>query len=69
MEPQTSKSSEGRRRRTVFRKLRQLCNEFDMAAVVVLTDSMNRQWIYKSHDYVPAMRQARILEMTMKIAN
>ncbi|KAB8074383.1 hypothetical protein BDV29DRAFT_156743 [Aspergillus leporis] len=40
MEPQASKSSEGRRRRTVFRKLRQLCNEFDMAAVVVLTDSV-----------------------------
>lgn len=60
-------SSEGRRRRTVFRKLRQLCQEFNMEAVVVLTDSMNRQWIYKSHDYVPAMRQARILEMTMKI--
>jgi hypothetical protein len=38
-----------------------------MEAVVVLTDSMNRQWIYKSHDYVPAMRQARILEMTMRI--
>jgi hypothetical protein len=38
-----------------------------MEAVVVLTDSMNRHWIYKSHDYVPAMRQARILEMTMKI--
>jgi hypothetical protein len=60
-------SSEGRRRRTVFRKLRQLCQEFNMEAVVVLTDSMNRQWIYKSHDYVPAMRQARILEMTMRI--
>lgn len=61
MERQASKPSEGRRRRTVFRKLRQMCGELDMAMVVVLSDSMNRQWIYKSHDYVPAMRQAESL--------
>jgi hypothetical protein len=65
MELQTPKSSEGRRRRTVFRKLRQLCNEFDMSAVVVLSDNLNRQWIFKTHDDVPAIGEVRALEMML----
>jgi hypothetical protein len=59
MKAQIPKSSEGRRRRTVFRKLRQFCAEFDMKAVVVLTDSMGRQWIFKTNDDVPAMREVK----------
>ncbi|KAK1145170.1 hypothetical protein N8T08_004603 [Aspergillus melleus] len=54
MNNQVSKSAEGRRRRTVFRKLRKFCNEFDVCAVVVLTDNMNRQFIFKTHDDTPA---------------
>jgi hypothetical protein len=69
MELQTAKSSEGRRRRTVFRKLRQLCNEFDMSAVVVLSDNLNRQWIFKTHDDVPAIREVRLVQMLLQITN
>ncbi|KAL4925812.1 uncharacterized protein BDV17DRAFT_294086 [Aspergillus undulatus] len=55
---QKNKSQEGRRRRTIFRKIRQYCEEFDIDAVIVLTDSANRQWIFKTADNVPAVYEA-----------
>jgi hypothetical protein len=60
MEPQTSNSAQGRRRRTVFRKLRQLCDEFDLSAMVVLIDNAGRQWIFKTDDNVAATREVRV---------
>ena len=61
MNNQGSKSAEGRRRRTVFRKLRKFCNEFDVCAVVVLTDNMNRQFIFKTHDDTPVFGNVSIV--------
>ncbi|KAE8159248.1 hypothetical protein BDV40DRAFT_303409 [Aspergillus tamarii] len=55
---QVPKFGEGRRRKTVFRKFRQLCDLFNMRAMVVLTDSENRHWIFKTHEDVPGVQQA-----------
>jgi hypothetical protein len=49
------RSAEGRRRRTAFRKIRQFCAEFDIQAVVIMTDKNNCHWIYKTHDEVQAI--------------
>ncbi|KAF5862042.1 hypothetical protein ETB97_012188 [Aspergillus alliaceus] len=58
MDSPTPKCGEGRRRKTVFRKFRQLCNAFHMRAMVVLVDSENRQWVFKTHDDIPGVEQA-----------
>ncbi|KAL4995403.1 hypothetical protein BDV10DRAFT_203115 [Aspergillus recurvatus] len=46
MEPQTSNSVQGRRRRT-----------FDLSAMVVLIDNAGHQWIFKTDDNVAATRE------------
>ncbi|KAK6815468.1 hypothetical protein RU639_008658 [Aspergillus parasiticus] len=47
-----------RRRQTVIRKLRRLCDDYNAKVVIVMTEPNNRQWIYKSHDDVPGIQQA-----------
>jgi hypothetical protein len=48
---------EGRRRKTVFRKIRTLCTLFNLRCMVILVDDSNRQWIFKTHDEVPGTDQ------------
>ncbi|EED21205.1 hypothetical protein TSTA_084360 [Talaromyces stipitatus ATCC 10500] len=47
-----------RRRKTVFRKLRQLCLQYNYKAVVLIADEQgNNQWLYKTHDQIPGLEQ------------
>lgn len=46
-----------RRRQTVIRKLRRLCDDYNAKVVIVMTEPNNRQWIYKTHDDVPGIQQ------------
>lgn len=48
---------EGRRWKTVFRKIRSLCALFNLRCMVILVDDSNRQWIYKTDDEVPGTDQ------------
>jgi hypothetical protein len=50
-------SGESRRRKTCFRKIRQLCALFRMRAMVVLVDKSDRHWIFKTHDDIPDLEQ------------
>ena len=58
-EPQTQRTPD-RRRKTVFRKIRQLCHMFRLRAIVVLVDDSNRQWIYKTDDHIPYLDQVTL---------
>lgn len=51
-----------RRRKTVFRKVRQLCHMFRLRAIVVLVDDSDRQWIYKTDDKIPFLDQVDLTE-------
>jgi rRNA maturation protein Rpf1 len=52
-----------RRRKTVFRKLRQLCLQYNYKAVVLIADEHgNTQWLYKTHDRIPGFDQVSNIE-------
>jgi hypothetical protein len=51
-----------RRRKTVFRKVRQLCRMFRLRAIVVLVDESDRQWIYKTDDHIPFLDQVGLTQ-------
>ncbi|KAJ6133137.1 hypothetical protein N7471_008352 [Penicillium samsonianum] len=54
----TDRSGESRRRKTCFRKIRQLCALCRMRAIVVLVDESDKHWIFKTHDDIPDLEQA-----------
>ena len=51
--------NENRRRKTIFRKVKQLSDTYNMKAFVFLLDKEGNYWIYRSHGNMPIIEAVR----------